>query len=50
MPLVIEKDRFNFDLEGGMFVPGGAFTNQASSPIREAETAYTLQTRITLQF
>ena len=45
-----EKDRFNFDLEAGMFVPGAAFNNLQSSPIREAETAYTLQTRITLQF
>jgi uncharacterized protein (TIGR04551 family) len=45
-----EKDRFHFDIEGGMFIPGGAFANLASSPIREGTTAYTLQTRITLQF
>ena len=45
-----EKDRFNFDLEAGMFFPGAAFNNLESSPIREAETAYTVQTRITLQF
>jgi uncharacterized protein (TIGR04551 family) len=45
-----EANRFNFDIEAGMFVPGGAFSNLASSPVREAETAYSLQTRITLQF
>lgn len=45
-----EKNRFNFDIEAGMFFPGAAFTNLASSPNREAETAYTVQTRITLQF
>ena len=45
-----EKDRFNFDIEAGMFIPGGAFTNLESTPIREAETAYTIQSRITLQF
>jgi uncharacterized protein (TIGR04551 family) len=45
-----EANRFNFDIEAGMFVPGGAFSNLASSPVREAETAYSLQTRITIQF
>ena len=45
-----EKNRFNFDIEAGMFFPGAAFTNLESSPVREAETAYTVQTRLTLQF
>ena len=45
-----EKDRFNFDIEAGLFFPGAAFNNLESSPNREADTAYTLQTRLTLQF
>lgn len=45
-----EKGRFNLDIEGGLLFPGPAFDNLASNPIREADTAYSIQTRITLQF